>query len=287
MIYGASISYDNGSERLLFHRDGDFWLTASPDLSSVQVEISEAQTPGQPGSSILAQRILPKTITFTGSIVRNIPENREKLLRVVAPGQSATITYHRGGRSYTLRGAPTRTPLVEAGIAVQDFQFSFRAPSPYWQDTEAGSTLVAGLESRFRLPFNVGGEWYISVFTGAYYQVVRNEGNVPVEMEIEIEAAGDLHDPVLLHMDRCTELRVQRAFSSGERLIVSTHYGRRGAVLVHADGSRENAFASLSVGSDLTMALAPGDNRLYFSAGLGRELARVTVRAPRAVVSGL
>lgn len=281
------LCYDNGSEQLTFCKKGAFWLTSPPDLSSVQVEITGAQTAGQVGSVITAQSVRPKNITLTGAIIGDTLRNRQKLLRVVMPGKVARLTYRIDGKSWYVDGAPSHTPIVGAGDVVQDFQFQFHVPYPYWRTTEESVFSLAGLDRLFSFPFICAGRWYISEFSDSYTKVFVNEGNVPLEFELRIHALGEVSRPVLTHLGTGQCIRLERVLAPGQKLVVSTLYGKRGARLVEADGSETNAFRWLGFESDLAMRMLPGDNLLHFDAEDGRAGARVTLTAPKGVLSGV
>lgn len=281
------LQYDNGSEQLTFSRRGEFWLTAPPDFSSVQVEISDAQTAGQVGSAITGQSVRPKSVTLTGAIVGNAAANRERLLRVVAPGKTARLTYSCGGKSWYIEGAPSTTPVLSAGEVVQDFQIRFYAPYPFWKSTNENPFDIAGLESRFRFPFFSGGRWYISKFSGSFTNIFLNEGNVPMAFELHIYARNELAGPVLTHLGTGRHIRFNKTLTAGQTVVISTIYGQRGARLIDRDGSGENAFRWLSLDSDIAMEMQPGENLMHFDADYNRQGARVTIQAPRGVMSGV
>lgn len=280
--------YENGAESIHFHPDGEFRLTVTPDVSSIAVELSEAQTAGQIGTSITNQSIVGRDITFTGCILKNLAENRRKLLRVVAPGRHARMVYDDGARRLVLEGVPVQTPMIESGAVVQDFQFRFHAPYPYWRNEQPQSVDVAGLTPLFRFTFDTGGAWMVSEFSNHYYHQLYNDGNVPVEMEVQFYARSAVKNPELFHMGNRTRIALQKTMLAGESIVVSTVYGRRGVWYYPGAGAAaENGFRYLTVDSNLSMALDAGDNWLRFDAETNRQGMRCNVKAYMGVCSGV
>ncbi|MGD9559349.1 MAG: hypothetical protein AB7V55_01930 [Oscillospiraceae bacterium] len=266
MNAGASIVYDNGSEHIVFEKGGPLWLTAAPDLSSVEVEMAEVQSVGQAGSSLVGQSTRAKSIAFTGCIVGDVEASRARLLRVVAPGVTAKLTYHWGGKSYWLEGAPSRTPEIGGGGVLQDFQFVVRVPYPYWRDTELEAV-------------------QISAAPGA--STLSNAGNVPAAFEVRFAASGSVLAPKLTFLDSGAHITVNHTLAAGDVFTVSTRQDERKVTYTPSGAAARNGFKYLGGNSELGLALAPGENRLQLSALNNPGNVRVTVSAPKGVYSGV
>lgn len=269
MNYGATVRYTAGGQEVLFSKDSDFWLTATPDFSAVEVALSEVQSPKQVGVTLAAQNVQAKSITFTGTIVRSVEANRAKLLQVVKPGVTGRLTYSWGGKSYYLDCVPVRTPQIGSGIVTQDFQFVCRAAYPYWRST---TTLVVNIN-------NGSGS---SVDT-----VVNNQGNVPAEFELEIVALAAATSAKVTLPAQGKFIYIVKSLVAGERFVVSTHSGSRGVRHTPSGGSAANGFKYLSLDSTLDLALAPGNNTVRFAADAGRANLSATIRCAQGVYSGV
>lgn len=296
MTYGASLTYDNGMESIVFHSSledqykSDFWLDDSPNLSGVEIEANESQTAGQIGTSINAQTVKSKHLIFTGTIHCNIPNARAKLIRVVSPQTPGKLIYAFQGQRWYLDCIPTRTPEVGAGRVTQPFQFQLKAAYPYWRDANEIDENLAGLQKMFKFPFNTGGRWYLSRFSDNYYKTVANNGNVPLGIQLTIYARGEFTNPEILHMGTGEKLTINRTFVKGESAFINTEYGQRGVQITDVNGVVSNGFRYLVEGKDgdIGMQLVPGENIFRYDAANGRDLSRVTIHFPQnGVVSGV
>lgn len=279
--------YENVIGKLRFAYDSEFWISAVDGISSVEIDISESRSTMQIGSSITAQNVRPRSFTIDGSIFEPILKNRKTLLDIFAPQIPATLTILQNGESWFLDVIPERTPEITAGNGVQFFQTRLKAVYPYWRTTSSYATQVAGLIAMFRFPFFTGGEWWISKYSENFFNTLTNYGNVPVEFQVTFAARSALENPELYHMDTGRRILIRKSMIAGERVIVSTVYGQKGVICISASGEVTNGFKFLSVDSDLSMALRPGQNLLRMDASMNREGLSVRIEAPEGVKSGV
>ena len=290
MNYGATITCDNGEEQIVFKNGGEFIITAAPDLSSISVDASESQTVGQIGATLNAQSVKSKTITITGSIMKNVELNRAKIIRVLRPLAPIKLIYFYNNQRWYLDCVLTQTPLVGAGIVFQDFQIQLLASYPYWRDADEIQEHLAGLKKLFKFPFFTGGRWYLSEFSDNYYKTIINKGNVPLGIQFTIYARGEFTNPEILHMGTGEKLTINRTFVKGESVFINTEYGQRGVTITDLNGNESNGFRYLVEGNDgdIGMQLVPGENVFRYDAASGRDLSRVTIYFPQnGVVSGV
>lgn len=267
-----------------FRRDSDCILSDMTSVSSVDTKISESQGVGQTGATATAASVQPKTLTASGAV--RSPAARAALLATVLPGVSARITMINGDARYYLEGSPDKTPIVANNRGVQKFQFSFRCSYPYWRGEEA-STGLSGLEALFSFPRSLGGSWYISQYTTSAFAAVTNPGNMPSALTVRFYARAPVTDPQLYHLESDSAVQLNTTLDTGETIEVCTEYGRKGATLIRADGTRENVFRLLDISSNLNMQILPGDNTYRYDAADGKAGLDVTIVAPKGVWAGV
>jgi hypothetical protein len=100
-------------------------------------------------------------------------------------------------------------------------------------------------------------------------------------------ARSALDSPELYHMDTGKKILINKSLIAGERVTVSTVYGRKGVTCISAGGEVSNGFKYLSLDSDLSMTLLPGPNLLRIDAADNREGLSVRIEAPEGVRSGV
>lgn len=280
-------TYENTIGKLTFAYDSAFWITEIDGVSSVEVDISESRSTRQVGSSIASQSVQPRPVPVDGVIYEPLDRNRESLINIIAPEVLSTFSVIKGSKSWYLDVVPRKTPNIEPGNALQHFQMELHAAYPYWRSTEAYATQIAGLIALFKTPFYTGGTWWISKYSDSYFNTLKNNGNVPIEVKVVFTARSELVNPELYHVATQKKIRINKTMVSGEKIVVSTVYGERGVVAMSSSGVVSNGFKYLSKDSDLDLALQPGENLLRIDAQTNREGLGVRIEAPDEVVSGV
>ena len=271
--------YTAGTNSVTFAYKSPLWVTSITGASGNDVAVSESQGAGQVGSTISNQSVQPRDITINGAVLAAVEANRRGILACVLPGVA--------GESWYIDGAPKRTPEFSDGSVVQDFQFVLHCPYPYWRSTADGSAQVAGLTKLFQFPCSLASTWYISKYSDSLFTVVNNDGTAAIEFDVIFTAATEVTDPEFYHVERGTFIKINKVMAAGEKITVSTVYGRKGVTLQLPDGTQANGFKYLDVGSDLNMQMAPGTNTIRCDAANNREGLRVQVIMPKGVVPGI
>ena len=281
--------YASGGNSITFlsKPGSDIWVTSISGASGNEIAISEAQGAGQVGSTISNQSVQPKDITINGAVLAMVEANRRSILACVLPGVMGRLTVIQNGESWYIDGAPKRTPEFSDGSVVQDFQFVLHCPYPYWRSTADGSAQVAGLTKLFQFPCSLAGTWYISKYSDSLFTVVENEGTAAMEFDVTFTAATEVTDPEFYHVERGTFIKINKVMAAGEKITVSTVYGRKGVTLHLPNGTQANGFKYLDVGSDLNMKIDPGANTIRCDAANNREGLRVQIIMPKGVAPGV
>ncbi|MBC8532256.1 phage distal tail protein [Gehongia tenuis] len=279
--------YENSIGKITFAWESPHWITMFDGMSSVEVDISQSRGPRQIGATIASQSVRPRSLTLDGCLFDPVGVNRERLIDIIAPQVPATLTMVDGAESWYLDVVPEKTPEIEPGLGVQNFQLRLFAAYPYWRTTASYSVQVAGLVPMFRFPFLTGGTWWISKYSDSYFRSIENQGNVPVEFRVTFTARAALINPEFYHVDTRKRIAIKKTMVAGERILVSTAYGERGVIVTAPDGTASNGFKFLTIDSDLSMTLQPGSNLLRIDAENNREGLGVRLEAPQGVKSGV
>lgn len=280
-------TYENAIGKLTFEYNSLMWITDVDGMSSVEIDIAESRSTMQIGSSISSQSVRPRSFTIDGAIFDPITTNRERLIDIIAPQIPATLTILQNGESWYLDVVPEKTPEITPGNGVQFFQTRLHAAYPYWRTTASYASQIAGLQALFKFPFFTGGSWWISRYTDSYFNTIENRGNVPVEFQVTFTARSALDNPEIYHMDTGKRILIRKSMIAGERVAVSTIYGKKGVVCTSPSGEVTNGFKYLSIDSDLSMTLIPGPNLIRINADTNREGLGVRIEAPEGVKSGV
>lgn len=281
------VTYEAGGNSITFAYHSTFWITQINGLSNNDIALSESQGAGQVGSTLNAQSVQPRDLTINAVLLRDTELNRRSVLACVLPGVTGKLSLTQYGESWYIEGTPKRTPEFSDGSGPQTFQFSLRCPYPYWKSVESLPSQIAGLTKKFKFPFHTGGHWYLSQYSASLFSIVHNSGGAATEFDVVFTAVTQVTNPELYHVERQSYIKINKVLAAGERISVSTVYGRKGVTLRLADGTESNGFRFLDIGSDLNMQLAPGDNTMRCAAENNREGLRVQILAPKGVLPGI
>ncbi len=277
--------YENKIGSLIFKYDSPLWITDIDGVSSVEIDISESRSPMQIGSIVTNESVKPRSFTLDG--VTFDPEGyRDEIIKIIAPQVPSTLTVVQNGESWYLDVIPKKTPEITPGNGLQAFQVSLYAAYPYWQTTKSHSSQIAGLIALFKFPFLTGEKWWISKFGESFFSTLENQGNVPIGFQVTFTARSATENPELYHVDTGKRILLRKSMVAGEKIVVSTIYGKKGVVCTSTNGEVSNGFKYLSVDSDLSMSLVPGSNLLRIDA-TNREALSVRISAPEGVKSGV
>lgn len=273
---------------LTFSENSDFWITDLQGISNVTIETFQSQSPKQIGSTLTGQSIQPRTITIDGCFFGNLVQNRAQIINTFIPGETATLTVVPPvGDKWFITVVPTQTPAIELGEGSQDFQATLFAPYPCWQTVAEQIQEVGQIMPMFKFPHNTAGNWWISRKNNEQYKTIYNDGNIPVGFAIRIFAANDCKGPRIIHTGSGKTIAVNLDFKMGESIYISTVQKQEKITLYKKDGTQINGFRHLSMDSDLTMKLLPGENLLHFDAEENYKNFTFAVIAPKGVKTGV
>lgn len=280
MNQDTKIRYQSAGGILDFAFNSDFWIEKIAGLQT-DISLNTSQSVGQRGSTVNGQSVQPKKVTVNGAIFGNVEANRTKVLAAILPLQEAKITFLQNGESWYLEGWPTKTPIFEDGVGVQEFQFQFYVPYPYFRSSEQRSYQLSGLRAMWHTPFYTGGRFYISKYTEDAFCRVANTGNVAQAITLALYAAAEVTRPVIHNVERGSHIWINKVMAPGEQMVISTHDKDKDAgqaVRFFAqDGSESNGFKYLTPDSDLAMAVAPGGNIFMADAAANKQNLRCTL----------
>lgn len=283
------ITYSSGKNSVVFSckKNSAIWITEITGVSDNKVTISEAQGAGQIGATIGNQSVQPRDITINGAVLYDIEKNRRYMLSTILPGAKGVLTIEQNGESWYIDCVPQQTPAFSDGKKLQLFQCVLHCAYPYFRSTYDGSAQIAGLTKLFQFPCSLAGTWYISKYSESLFAIVHNAGTAPTEFDVIFTAKTEVTNPEFYHVEQRATIKINKVMAAGEKITVSTAYGRKGATLQLANGTVQNGFKYLDVSSDLNLQMLPGDNTIRCAAENNREGLSVQLIMPKGVVNGL
>lgn len=263
---------ENGKS-IEFSDDTKIYITDIDGLSLNKVSITEVALSSRIGSTVNNERVEPKDITVVG-VYKYDPSVRKRLINTVLPKVPGKLRYiyDKENIDVYLDVIPKSTPDIPLNNRWQYFQFVFRAPFPYWKESDSSLTEFIRYESYFRFPrsFSSTEPWKISEKIVAHLLGINNEGSDDAGFVVTFKAESEVTGPELLNVDTQEHIRFTGLqMTSGDKLIVSTYENDMYVKFIR-DGVVENLFYKMDDDSDF-FKLKAGKNNIRFGASANED----------------
>lgn len=290
------------ADRIIYFYDGKYPISDLKGISENFVMLKTTQGSQQDGVTVGGRSVTARQITITGDI-SNPDADRAALIAAIVPKETGQLILEQSGMDPVYVDVEcTQTPIIENVKGIQTYQIVFTAPSPYWRTVEQiNNTLwgyadipvlfsVAGDGSGLFENFDDAEPWNISVLNSLSYVLVVNAGNLPLPVLFDITARGGSavnFEVFIVGSDPLVKMRYIGTLADGERVVIDTNYGSKGATKVNTDATEENAFANIDEDSDWNFSLPVGQSRIGFNADSGASNLEVVFQHPAGIFSGL
>lgn len=287
----TTVTYHSPIGRVVFKQADGLWPFALAEIqgaSTIGVTLHETFAAGMPGSSITGRQTQPRLVTISGWLTGNVEETRRQLLACVAPGMPARLTVEtENGESFYLEGEPTITPEITDGAGVQNFQFQFKCPYPYWRTASVLSHGSRQLQHGFGFPLNLPNQWRVALYQDFKQIEAINEGNIATGVVLAVTALKNTQGPLKITNYTTGEfVELLHPMQENDRFELCTEAGNRYAIS-REKGQTLNGYYRLAYGSSLKFALAPGGNSIMLEYPGGDGALLVEIKAPKGVLAGV
>lgn len=264
-MYNLKYISDRGKE-INFTPLNNFFITSTKGLDQININTAESQGVAQIGSSIQGEAVQPKDIVIEGEIAGRATEHRQLLYDALIPLSNGTLIFNNKFKLYV---KPKITPTVQQYPYNCKFQFTLRAPYPYWQALEEEIEDVAGLKARFYFPINYGDTYFEEPLThmfgerenAAYINKV-NTGNVPAPFKVIFIAKVAIANPYILKIETQEYIKIDKSMLAGEVIEIDMRNGGV-KVLQTNTGEEIDLINYFDINSTL-FELDPGDNLIGY-----------------------
>lgn len=211
------------------------------------------------GVKVENQRVQPKTITISGTLVGDARQKKKDLVHVLAPMQEGTLQFDG---KYSLKVFPKQSPIVEAKNLNPRFSFMLYVPMPYWQSIEESNVSLIAYASTFSFPWDWGETFSFSGMSGEVANAI-NKGDAPCTWTLDVYAMGEVVNPKITKSKTGEFVQVNITLTEGQRLVISTANDEMTVTLVDVDEKETDAFSYLDIDST-SFLLDVGENVLEF-----------------------
>ena len=259
---------ENG-EALIFEYAHGYLINKPSGIDTVKVNLSQAQSINQVGSTVQSKTVQARPVTVSGIIVGNEQaERKTQLMAVVRPD----LTGRLYADDYFLDVHVTATPTIEPKEKFAHFQFALNAPYPYWQREQLTSQSLYGVQKQFKFPWNLSRAYRFGQLQEMQFINVRNGGQLPAPFKATFTAANNVDNPRITNVTTGEVLMLNKAMIPGETVVVEITHGLT-YVTSSVDGSIRGA---LDLDSTL-FRLSLGDNVLKPEAETGLDQLQVVI----------
>lgn len=270
--------YENAlGQSITFDYDHGFLLNLPDGVDTISVNLSTAQGIGQVGATVQATQIQVRPITLDGKIIdSNAQDLKDQLISVVRADVSGTLY----ADDWHIGVVVTATPAIGPERMGASFQFSLTAPYPYWVSGSGKGTMLIGVESAFKFPWNISRAYRFGQKMLDKYAVITNNGQVDVPYVLTVSCIGSGAENVRVENLLTGEfLLLEKTLAEGETVTINVTHDRT-YVTSSEDGDCRGA---LTLESNL-FRLHTGDNVWKPSADSGLE--NLTMQVTYAEESG-
>jgi hypothetical protein len=225
---------------------GGYWL-GPVDWGQVQGQHNTYRYYNQVGESIVSTSILSRPISITGWVVdgfRNSLQTRcDRLNSFFSPTDDYWLEF--GERKIKFRPDSSikySRELKSNNKKIRKFLLQGTAPYPLFSGLNDTIVTFDSSSKLFRFPNNFGS--MLPVVFGsinkAYNAQAYNPGGFETGLTVDIKFSGPVTNPKIKNLTTGKFIGVNRAFSDGEKLQISTMVGDKRMTLMTADSKQEN-----------------------------------------------
>lgn len=168
------------------------------------------------GAMFLSSQVEPLNITIQGIILGDYLTNKKYLINVFQPKTKGTLIYNN---FLKLDVYITQSPAPERYRSNNQFEISFIAVFPFWQQINASDSVIKGMAKMFRFPFNFIAKKH-RLGQQVNQNTIYNEGNDNREYIVKLIAKGTVNTPTVKHLKTGNFYKILHTMNSGEYVLI-------------------------------------------------------------------
>lgn len=268
------------NESVEFSDNSEIYLTSVSGLSTNDINISEATSTNQVGSSITGKSVQSKTITIDGVFKYN-PSLRKRLLAVILPGVTANFRYINEFEKVDVYWdvEVNKSPIISDSNTWQNFQFMLKMGYPYARSTNKQMVDFNALNPLFRFAQSYSSTvpFKISSRTHRPLRTLLNKGLVSNGFKAVFKAlSNDIKAPYIMNVNTQEHVRFgAMTLTEGDVIELCTNTNQSYCKLIRGN-VETNIYADTDYGS-IFFQLAPGENVIRYGADSNEQNLEVRV----------
>lgn len=251
MIDEITITSLSGRGSLFFKRKEYFgyWLGAV-DWGQVEGQHQTYRYLNQIGESIVSTTVGTRPLSITGWVIDGdgqIQDRCDKLNTFISPVEDYLLEYK--GKKIQFRpdiSVAYSPEYSKNNEKVRRFLIQGTCPYPLFSDKENTEVRFEQSAKLFRFPTDWGESAALTfaVIEQSYNITVENKGGFSTGITVKIQFTGEVQNPKIWNMTTGKYIGVNRTFTSGEQLEVSTNPGDKHITLLTTGGEQTDLIKS-------------------------------------------
>lgn len=258
--------YNDPMQRVMLAAEEPFIVSKIKGLGGLETEIISSQTAAPSGEYYQGCRTPPRpircTVNVRGADRADMYRQRMRLIGLLRPQAiPGTLYYENDYIAVRISAVPRIPPDFEKRIRnYNEADISFYCPQPEWISLDEQQESIAFIEnSGFQLPLSFSPNGISFCYTQSDLDI-DYVGTAPAPVRITVLGPSD--QPVIRNETTGRHIRIQRALSDGEILVINTEKGRK-SVMLQTDDTVINAFGYIDPTSKF-WELQPGVNHITY-----------------------
>ena len=256
-----------GEDNVALRLAEPFILGTISGTSGTDVTVQSETIPGMDGVYVENVRTESGEITCEINVKGNSREDmyrqRFRLIRALTPkAEPGTLYYSNDYITMKIGAIPQSSPKFTGRIKnYNSAEIKFFCPVPHWEAVEETTRRIAWIGNAFEFPVEIED-------SGMEFGVIQSNAtvklNTVINASIIITIGAPATSPIVITNTTTGEsITLEKSLGDNERLIINTKRGNKSVVLVHADGTEEDAFHYITPDSVL-FELVPGENVIEY-----------------------
>ena len=272
-------------ETVVFGRETPVILSNVTGMSRASGKLVTSQGAYQNGQTIYRAQLAARKVTVTFSLYGCVDrlamyQQRERIERVLAynrcvrDGKCGTLIYENDAGAWVIDAVPSSSVTYGKRFlnCLPNCKISFTAAGAYLREQQGRKATLRMGDGGFVLPTTLPIKLGTRLFTGE----LRNAGTVDSPVQIVIHGTGEA--PLLVNHTTGAQIAVNHVIETGGRLEINTDPDALSCVLIHADGTEEDAFGYLDAETAISaFLLKPGANQVEYMPSVPSTGSRVEI----------
>lgn len=254
-------------------------------LSEFSSTIYSTYSMGQHGDTFVSDRIEPRNIDISGTILERSKDAqlqlRRRAIRIFNPDLSAKLIYEYKGFKRVISCRVDNSPVFSytEDRVYMKFSMSFKCLDPFWREEQETATEIASWMGGWEFPTEIKRDDPTSMQFGFRSESLivdcYNAGDVSTGLRIRFTALATVENPSLINVNTYEKIKLNLTMLPGDVITIDTSYGSKDAVLTRA-GETSSCFRDVDIDSTY-MQLEIGDNLFRYDADSGLDSLNVTL----------